>query len=84
MSDMRMLDVQDVTIRFGGIVAINKLTMHADRGEILAVIGPNGAGKTTLFNLFSGVYQPTSGEISFKGQPIKGLKPSKLVARGIA
>lgn len=84
MGAIRMLEVKDVTIRFGGIVAINNLTMHADRGEILAIIGPNGAGKTTLFNLLTGVYQPTAGEIHFNNEKINNLKPHKLVAKGIA
>lgn len=84
MNAVRMLEINDVTIRFGGIVAISKLTMHANQGEILAIIGPNGAGKTTLFNLLTGVYRPTSGEIRLKGELINNLKPHKLVAKGIA
>lgn len=84
MNNLRMLEIKDVTIRFGGIVAIKNLTMHANKGEILAVIGPNGAGKTTLFNLLTGIYQATEGEISFKGEAIRNLKPHKLVARGIS
>lgn len=84
MSQTHLVEVNDVSIHFGGIVAIDKLSMHADKGEILAIIGPNGAGKTTLFNLLSGVYQPTAGEVLFKGNTVKGLKSHTLVERGIA
>lgn len=84
MSGTHLIEVKEVSIHFGGIVAIDKLSMHADKGEILAIIGPNGAGKTTLFNLLSGVYQPTYGEVVFKGHSVKGFKPHTLVEKGIA
>jgi branched-chain amino acid transport system ATP-binding protein len=81
---MRMLETKDVGIRFGGVVAVDKVDMHVDENEIVAIIGPNGAGKTTLFNLFTGVYQPTSGAVYFKGKPTAGQKPHQLVRAGIS
>ena len=62
------------TIQFGGLVAVNALDMSVERGEIYGLIGPNGAGKTTVFNLLTGVYKPTSGEIYFQGKRIDGLR----------
>ena len=59
----QILTVNDVTMQFGGVVAVNNLSMHVDEGEIVALIGPNGAGKTTAFNVITGVYQPTNGEV---------------------
>ncbi len=72
------------TIRFGGLVAVNELDMHVRKNEIYGLIGPNGAGKTTIFNLLTGVYQPTSGELYFEGQRIDGLKPYEISRRGIS
>jgi len=80
----KMVEMENVTIRFGGLLAIDNVSFHASQGEILSIIGPNGAGKTTLFNILSGVYQPTSGEIRIKGKLVKNLKPHVLVKRGIA
>ena len=68
------------TIRFGGLVAVNELDMAVREGEIYGLIGPNGAGKTTIFNLLTGVYKPTSGEIYFQGQRIDGLRPYEIAA----
>ncbi len=62
-SNELLLSVEDVTLRFGGVVSLNKVSMNQRRGEILAVIGPNGAGKTSLFNSLTGVYQPQEGTI---------------------
>ena len=72
MSEKRenVLRLQDITMQFGGVVAVNGLSLEVDRGEIVALIGPNGAGKTTAFNCVTGVYQPTNGEIVFEGKPI--------------
>ena len=72
MSEKRenVLRLQDITMQFGGVVAVNGLSLEVDRGEIVALIGPNGAGKTTAFNCVTGVYQPTHGEIVFEGKPI--------------
>jgi len=65
-----ILKVENVTMQFGGVVAVNDLSIDVNLGEIVALIGPNGAGKTTAFNCITGVYQPTNGRISYKGQPI--------------
>ena len=72
------------TIRFGGLVAVNELDMHVREGEIYGLIGPNGAGKTTIFNLLTGVYEPTSGELYFNGERIDGLKPYEISRRGVS
>jgi branched-chain amino acid transport system ATP-binding protein len=72
------------TIRFGGLVAVNELDMNVRQGEIYGLIGPNGAGKTTIFNLLTGVYAPTSGELYFQGERIDGLKPYEISRRGIS
>jgi len=72
------------TIRFGGLVAVNELDMSVRQGEIYGLIGPNGAGKTTIFNLLTGVYSPTSGELYFHGERIDGLKPYEISRRGIS
>ena len=60
-----MLRMENVTMQFGGVVAVNNLSLNVDKGEIVALIGPNGAGKTTAFNCITGVYQPTNGKVSF-------------------
>ena len=80
----RLLDLQRVSMSFGGLRVVDQLDLHVDKGEIVSVIGPNGAGKTTLFNLVTGVYEPTDGEILFEGQSIKGLDPHRITRRGIA
>jgi branched-chain amino acid transport system ATP-binding protein len=72
------------TIRFGGLVAVNTLDMEVSQGEIYGLIGPNGAGKTTIFNLLTGVYQPTEGEIYFEGKRIDGLRPHQISRRGVS
>lgn len=65
-----VLQVENVTMQFGGVVAVNDLSLHVDQGEIVALIGPNGAGKTTAFNCVTGVYEPTNGRVSFQGKPM--------------
>jgi branched-chain amino acid transport system ATP-binding protein len=80
----KLLDLQGVSMSFGGLKVIDGLDLHVDKGEIVSVIGPNGAGKTTLFNLVTGVYQPTGGDILFAGSSIKGLEPHQITRRGIA
>ena len=79
-----LLDVQHVTMRFGGITAVNDLSMRIPTGSITGLIGPNGAGKTTVFNLITGNYVPDGGDIRFAGQSIKGMKPHTIVSLGIA
>jgi branched-chain amino acid transport system ATP-binding protein len=65
-----VLQVENVTMQFGGVVAVNNLSLQVNKGEIVALIGPNGAGKTTAFNCITGVYEPTNGRVSFLGQPM--------------
>jgi len=89
VSDDYIFDVKNVTLRFGGVVSLNDVSLHQKRGEILAVIGPNGAGKTSLFNSLTGVYRPQEGTITFSGEPghsvsVIGRKPHLLNAAGIA
>lgn len=72
------------TIRFGGLVAVNELDMQVKRGEIYGLIGPNGAGKTTIFNLLTGVYEPTSGDIHFEGKRVNGLRPYQISRLGVS
>jgi len=78
------LETNKCTIRFGGLVAVNELDMKVRDGEIYGLIGPNGAGKTTIFNLLTGVYTPTSGELYFNGERIDGLKPYEISRRGVS
>ncbi|MGL5824055.1 MAG: ABC transporter ATP-binding protein [Nocardioides sp.] len=79
-----LLEVDHVTLKFGGVVALNDVNFEIRRGEILGLIGPNGAGKTTCFNAMTGVYTPTSGTIRFNGKEIAGAKPHKINLLGIA
>src|SRR5690606_15799380 len=79
-----LLELEQVTIKFGGLTAVCDFTTTIGEGELVGLIGPNGAGKTTAFNMITGVYQPTSGSIRFGGQATAGAKPSKLAVRGIA
>jgi branched-chain amino acid transport system ATP-binding protein len=79
-----ILSIENLTIRFGGLVAVNDVSFDILPGELFGLIGPNGAGKTTCFNMITGVYRPTAGEIKFSGVSIIGLRPSLIAARGIA
>lgn len=79
-----MLKCEQLTIRFGGLSAIDRLDFEIAAGEIRGLIGPNGSGKTTLFNLISGLYTPTSGSIVFEGKPIAGRRPDEVTRAGIA
>ena len=81
---MVQLELRDVTKRFGGIIALKEFSMALTRHEVLGLIGPNGAGKTTVFNLVTGFYQPTSGEIRVAGRSIAGLDPARIVGVGVA
>jgi branched-chain amino acid transport system ATP-binding protein len=78
-----LLELKNLTIKFGGLTAVSDLNFTLFEGEVAGVIGPNGAGKTTVFNLISGVYKPTGGEIHFNGENITGLKPFQVCGRGI-
>jgi branched-chain amino acid transport system ATP-binding protein len=81
---MLILEGQGVTKYFGGLAAVSNVDFHVDQGEILGLIGPNGAGKTTLFNLISGSFPISSGEIRFKGQKLNGLKPHQICKMGVS
>jgi ABC-type branched-subunit amino acid transport system ATPase component len=80
----KLLELQKVSMAFGGLKVVAGLDLHVDEGEIVSVIGPNGAGKTTLFNLITGVYEPTGGDIVFAGESITGLEPHVITRKGIA
>lgn len=79
-----ILSLEHVSKNFGGLAALSEVSFGVGQGEIVGVIGPNGAGKTTLFNLITGVFSPTSGRISFREQPIVGLRPHKVTELGIS
>ena len=79
-----VLKVQDVTMQFGGVVAVNNLSLEVNKGEIVALIGPNGAGKTTAFNCITGVYEPTNGQVSFKGDLMVSNFPKGKMAKTYA
>ncbi|MGZ9089887.1 MAG: ATP-binding cassette domain-containing protein, partial [Rhodoplanes sp.] len=82
--DDTVLRGRGLTIRFGGLVALDQVDIDVRKGEIVAVIGPNGAGKSTLFNIITGVYAPTDGRVWFNGADITGRPTHEIVARGIA
>jgi len=81
---MALLEVKQLSIQFGGVKAVQNVSFSIEAGIVYAVIGPNGAGKTTLFNLITGVYTPTSGEIKLDGESIEGKAPNELARRGVA
>jgi len=78
------LVVDDVTVRFGGVVALASVSLRVDPGEVVGIIGPNGAGKTTLFNVACGFVRPSTGQVSYRGQRLRHLVPSQLAGLGIA
>jgi branched-chain amino acid transport system ATP-binding protein len=80
---MSLLEIRDVSKRFGGLFALTDVSYSVNKGEILGLIGPNGAGKTTLFNAVNGFYPPTKGEVLFKGEKISHLKPHQICKLGI-
>ena len=84
MGNEILLKAEKVTMRFGGLKAVDQVDMEIKQGEIHALIGPNGAGKTTFFNVISGIYMPTSGQVLFDGEDITKLKPHQVTQRGIA
>ncbi|MER7005761.1 ABC transporter ATP-binding protein [Dactylosporangium sp. NPDC000555] len=79
-----LLEVDQVTLRFGGVVALNDVSFTLRKGEIFGLIGPNGAGKTTCFNAMTGVFRPTSGQIRFAGETVTGRKKHEITRMGIA
>ncbi len=79
-----ILEARNVTIRFGGLTAVSNLDLVIGQHELVGLIGPNGAGKTTIFNMLTGVYKPTEGEISICGKPTRDLKPHQITALGLA
>jgi branched-chain amino acid transport system ATP-binding protein len=81
---MSLLTLRELTCRFGGITALDRLSLDVPAGSITGVIGPNGAGKTTLFNLITGAYRPSAGEILLRGESIAGLPPHRIARRGLA
>lgn len=83
MSD-HLLEVENITLRFGGVTAINDVSFHVDDGELFSIIGPNGAGKTSIFNTLSQVYRPQEGDIIWDGESIMGMRPDKIAGMGIA
>jgi branched-chain amino acid transport system ATP-binding protein len=85
MSDQApLLSARNLTLRFGGVVAVNNVSFDVRRGEVFTLIGPNGAGKTSVFNLISRIYDTTAGEIAFERQPISRLPPHRIAELGIA
>ena len=80
----KLLELRGVTMQFGGVTALSNVDLHVATGEILGLIGPNGAGKTTVFNIVTGVFEPTEGDIVFNGQSIVGRKRYQITKAGIA
>ena len=81
---MELLKADNITMKFGGLTAVKDFNLNLNEGEIVALIGPNGAGKTTAFNMISGVYTPTIGDIFFKGKKISGVRPDQITKLGLA
>jgi len=79
-----VLEVHELTKKFGGFTAVNRISFQVQRGEIVGLIGPNGSGKSTTFNLLAGMFEPTSGHVMFDGQPMLGLSSSNICKRGVA
>ena len=84
MSNVPVLKTEHLGINFGGLKAVDDFNMEIMQGELVGLIGPNGAGKTTVFNLLTGVYAPTQGDIFISGERVNGLKPHEFVSKGIA
>src|SRR4051812_46757284 len=79
-----LLEAQDLSVRFGGVLAVNKVSFDVRRGEVFTLIGPNGAGKTTVFNLISRIYDPTAGILRFEGRDLAEVAPAQVAVMGIA
>jgi branched-chain amino acid transport system ATP-binding protein len=78
-----LFEAKKLTMQFGGLKAVDQFSLQIDKGELLGLIGPNGAGKTTVFNMLTGVYQPTSGEVFLNAEKISGLKPFEICKKGV-
>ena len=78
-----ILQVNDLSMRFGGLLAVNNVALEVNQGQIVSMIGPNGAGKTTVFNCLTGFYQPTGGTIQFQGEEIQKLNGYKISRKGM-
>ena len=79
----KLLEIRDINVKFGGVTALNNVNLHVNEGEIAALIGPNGAGKTTVFNIVTGYYTPTSGDVILDGESLSGLRPYKIARKGL-
>lgn len=84
MSAVALLETRNLTMSFGGLTALDKVDIRVHAGETLGLIGPNGAGKSTFFNVVTGIYAPSDGQVLFRGEDLGGLKPHQVVRRGIA
>ncbi|WP_250228944.1 ABC transporter ATP-binding protein [Anaeropeptidivorans aminofermentans] len=80
---MNVLETKNITMRFGGLTAVNNVSIEVPKENIISLIGPNGAGKTTFFNLLTGIYRPTEGNINICGKPVVGLKPFEVTSLGV-
>ena len=81
---MPLLEVRDLSVRFGGVVALDRVTFDVDEGKVVALIGPNGAGKTTLFNVVTRVYRASGGSVLIAGQPVSSMSPHHVIQHGLA
>src|ERR1700730_14530762 len=81
---MALLEVRELSVRFGGVVALDRVSFGVDRGEVVALIGPNGAGKTTLFNVVTRVYKPSAGAVLVDGESVLNMAPHQVIRHGLA
>ena len=81
---MALLEVRDLSVRFGGVVALDRVSFSVDEGQLVALIGPNGAGKTTLFNVVTRVYRPSAGTVLIDGRPVTSIPPHRVIRQGLA
>lgn len=81
---MALLEVRELSVRFGGVVALDRVSFNVEVGDVVGLIGPNGAGKTTLFNVITRVYRPSGGSISVDGSPVLKMAPHEIIRRGVA
>lgn len=81
---MALLEVHELSVRFGGVVALDRVSFTVEAGNVVGLIGPNGAGKTTLFNVITRVYKPTTGSITFDGSPVLKMPPHAVIRHGVA